>query len=131
MFIAFGSFYTATANSVERVQTAQDERGDRALEAQNTAIEITNASWDASASTLSVNVSNNGSSELEISEVDLLANNTYQSGYDTAVGGETGTDLLLPGETLEITVTALAEDPGRVKVVTGPGVEATTTTEVI
>lgn len=131
MFIAFGMFHTATTNGFERVSEAQEDRTDRTLAQQNTAIEVTGATWQGTANDLTVTVNNTGSESLSVSDVDLLANNSYLAGYDTSVDGDTETDLWLPQEQLTITVTTLNTDPGRVKVVTGTGVADTATTEAI
>jgi flagellar protein FlaF len=131
MFIAFGMFHTATTNGFERVSEAQEDRTDRTLAQQNTAINVTSATWQGTADELTVTVENTGAESLSVSDVDLLANNSYVSGYDTSVDGDTETDLWLPQEQLTITVTTLNADPGRVKIVTGTGVADTTTTEVI
>jgi len=132
MFIAFGMFHTATTNGFERVSEAQEDRTDRTLAQQNTAIEVTNATWNATGENLTVTVNNTGSESLTVSEVDLLANNSYVAGYNTSVDGDAETDLWLPQEELTITITSLREDPGRIKIVTGTGVaETATTTEVL
>lgn len=131
MFIAFGMVHSATSNGFEDISDAQQDRTDRTLTQQNTAINITSATWNSSTGDLVVEVDNTGSSQLSVEDVDLLANNDYQRGYDTSVDGDGSTDLWLPQERLTITVTTLGQDPGRIKVVTGPGVAATQTTEVI
>lgn len=128
MFVGFGMFHSATANGFETVSDAQEDRTDRTLVQQNTELEIWSATW--SSGTLTVRANNTGSTELAVDDVDLLANNSYVSGYDTSVDGDGSTNLWLSQETLEITVTSLDSDPGRVKLVTGPGVSATRTTEV-
>ncbi|WP_225333136.1 flagellin [Halomicrobium urmianum] len=131
LFVAFGMFYTATANGFENVHEAQDERTDRTLVAQNTAVELTIAEWNSTAGELTVRANNTGAAELTVGDVDLLADNTYLSGYVTEVGGDDDTDLWLPQERLTITVASLDSDPGRVKLVTGPGVAETARTEVV
>jgi len=131
MFIAFGMFHTATTNGFERVSEAQEDRTDRTLAQQNTAIDVTSATWDSIDGELTVTVNNTGSSSLAVSEVDLLANNSYVSGYATSVDGDSETDLWLPQEQLTITVASLNDDPGRIKFVTGTGVADSTTTEVV
>lgn len=128
MFIAFGMFHAATTNGFEEVSDAQEDRTDRDLERQNTAINVTSATWDSDE--LTVEVTNNGSTALEIEHVDLLADNEYLTGYTTSISSDTttetdtATDLLLPGEELTITATVTPE-PNRVKIVTGPGVAGT------
>lgn len=131
MFIAFGMFHTATTNGFERVSDAQQDRTDRTLAQQNTAIEIVSAEWNSTSGTLTIEVNNTGAQSLSVSDVDVLANNEYQTGYSTSVDGDSQTDLWLPQEQLTITVTSVDTDPGRVKVVTGTGVSETSTTVVI
>lgn len=131
MFIAFGMFHTATTNGFERVSEAQNERTDRTLAQQNTEIDATDAIWNSTSQELTVTVNNTGSESQAVSDVDLLANNSYQSGYTTSVDGDSETDLWLPEEQLTITVTTLTDDPSRVKVVTGTGVAATITTREV
>jgi len=125
-FIGFGMFYSATANSFERVQDARGAQQDRFLDQQNTAVEITAATWNASGTDdLDVTVENTGSTTLAVSDTDLLVDNAYQSGYDTAVDGDGSTDVWAPQETLTITVTTFNSQPGRVKVVTENGLADT------
>lgn len=131
MFIAFGTFHSASTNGFETVSDAQEDRTDRTLVKQNTEINLTSAEWSGTAGELTVTVNNTGSTELTITAVDLLANNDYLQGYDTSVAGNSGTNLWLPQEELTITVTSLSSDPGRVKLVTGPGVAGTRSTVVV
>jgi flagellar protein FlaF len=136
MFVAFGMFHSATANGFETVSDAQEDRTDRTLTQQNTAIVVTAATWDDTSGELTVTANNTGSSQLSVEEVDLLADNRYLQDYETTVDGEatttsdSSTALWLPGERLTITVTTLESDPGRIKLVTGPGVAETKRTEV-
>ena len=123
-FIGFGMFYSAAANSTELVNDAREDRSDRQLERTNTEIQITTVNYDTNANYLNVTVENTGATELSVSDVDVLADNSYQTGYRTAVEGDTTTDLWLPRETLAINTTVEAS-PSGVKIVTGPGVAAT------
>jgi flagellar protein FlaF len=131
MFIAFGMFHTATTNGFERVSEAQNDRTDRTLAQQNTAIDVTSAIWNTTSGNVTVTVGNTGSESLTVDEVDLLANNSYISGYATSVDGDTETDLWLPQEQLTITVASLNDNPGRIKLVTGTGVADSTTTQEV
>lgn len=127
MLIGLGMFHSATANGFEQVSEAQQDQSDRTLTRQNTAIEIRSATLNANGNdNLVVLVNNTGSTELTISDVDLLLDNEYQTGYATQIedDGSTDTDLWLPQEQLNMTVTS----PGtvdQVKVVSGPGVADT------
>ncbi|WP_345780673.1 fla cluster protein FlaF [Haloplanus pelagicus] len=122
IFLAFSTAYTASANGFERVNDARSAVDDEALERQNTAITIINATYDADAGTLSVNVTNEGASELSVGAVDLLVDNTYRANFTArSVAGDSTTDLWLPGEQLHLEV-SVSSQPTRVKVVSGPGV---------
>ena len=123
-FIGFGMFYSAAANSTEMVNDAREDRADRQLERTNTAIQITTVNYDMTSDYLNVTVENTGTTELSVSDVDVLVDNNYQTGYRTAVEGNTTTDLWLPRETLAINTT-VEPQPSGVKIVTGPGVAAT------
>jgi len=123
-FIGFGMFYSAAANSAEMVNDARQDRTDRDLERTNTAIRITTVTYNDTSAYLNVTIENAGSTELSVNDVDVLADNSYQTGYRTAVEGNTGTDLWLPRETLAINTT-VSPRPASVKIVTGPGVAAT------
>jgi flagellar protein FlaF len=130
VFVAFGALFTATSNGYERVSEAEDVRSDRTLDRENAAVEAVSATYDPETDELTVVARNAGSTALSVDDVDLLANNSYLTGYGTAVEGDTATGLWLPAETLTVTVST-TEDPGRVKLVAGSGVAATTTTEVV
>jgi len=123
-FIGFGMFYSAAANSTEMVNDAREDRSDRQLERTNTAIQITTVNYNDTSNYLNVTVENTGATELSVSDVDVLADNSYQTGYRSAVEGDAATDLWLPRETLSINATVTPRPDG-VKIVTGPGVAAT------
>lgn len=125
-FIGFGMFYTATANSVEQINDARDDRSDRTLDRQNTEIEIVTAVWNASGDdNLDVEVDNAGATELSVEDTDLLVDGVYQTGYDTSVETNSGTDIWAPQQTLTLTVTGRSSQPNNVKVVAENGVADT------
>ena len=124
-FIGFGMFYSASANTAEQITDARDDQRDSLLEQQNTDVALTDVTYDATAESLNLTLVNTGSSTLAVSEVDVLVDNEYRSGYRTAVDGDETTDLWLAEQTLEINVTGTTSEPNRVKVVTGPGVAVT------
>jgi flagellar protein FlaF len=127
MFVTFGMWFTASANSFESISDAETDKSDRALEAQNTAISIANVTHDNSTGELTVVVTNTGAAQLSVASTDLLVDGQYQSGWeDTATVAGKDTRLWLAGEQLAITVTTPAE-PDRVKIVTESGISATTT----
>lgn len=124
--IAFSFAFSAVNNGYERVAEAQEDREDRQLVRTNSAIGIANATYDSNASTLTVDATNTGSTELVVSEVSLLVDGTYRSNVTTSVEGDAGTDVWYAGETLTMEVTESTK-PSRVKVVAGTGVAATET----
>ncbi|MCT9095207.1 fla cluster protein FlaF [Haloarchaeobius sp. HME9146] len=113
----------------ERVTTAVDDRGERELERRNTDMNVTNVTYNASADTLTVNVTNTGSRTLSVNETDLLVDGVYRTDATTRVEGDSGRVLWMPGESLEFELTGITTTPDRVKVVTEYGV-AETITEV-
>ncbi|MFC6904529.1 fla cluster protein flaF [Halalkalicoccus tibetensis] len=121
--IAFSAAFTVTVDSFDRVTTAQDEHADRLLDRQNTEIEIGDVQRDDA--TLTVHVTNTGSTALSIDRTDLLIDGGYTHAEHTITNGDTttdDTDLWLPGDTLAFE----AESGGdSVKVVTQHGVAAT------
>jgi flagellar protein FlaF len=124
-FLAFSTAYTASANGFEQVNDARSAVDDEALERQNTAIDITNATYDADNGTLTVDVVNEGSTELSVEAVDILVDNTYRANVSVReVEGDAETDLWLPGERLHLEL-SVSSQPTRVKIVSGPGIAAT------
>lgn len=123
MFIAFGMWYTASANSFEQVTEAQDDRADTVLESSNSDIEINATEY--SSGDLIVEVDNTGAAQLSLSDTDLIVDGRYEGRWnESVVAGDSDTDLWLAGERLTITV-ELPEQPGRIKVVTETGVSDT------
>ena len=123
MFIAFGMWYTASANSFEQVTEAQNDRADTVLETSNSAVEINSTEY--SSGNLTVEVNNTGATQLSVSETDLLVDGRYEGRWnESVVAGDADTDLWLTGEQLTITV-ELPAQPDRVKVVTETGVSDT------
>lgn len=129
LFVAAGTFSPAIANSAELVTDAQQAANDRALDRQNTDINVTNATYDATNETLVVHATNDGSTALEIDAVDLLANNTYLTANAT-VSGDAATGVWLPGETARFEAT-LATAPARATVVVDHGVRDWAGVEVV
>ncbi|NLV13457.1 flagellin [Haloarcula argentinensis] len=125
-FIGFGMFYSATANSFERVNDAREDQRDRLLDQQNTDISLVSVTWNASGNdNLVVTIDNTGSETLSVEATDLLVDNDYRTGYGTTVDGDGSTDVWASQERLEITVSSLGSQPDRVKVVTENGVAET------
>lgn len=121
--VAFTTLYPVAANGFERVGDARADAGDRALDRENTAVELADVSYDGTNETLTVRVNNTGTTDLSVSETDLLVDNTHWVG-DRAVDGDAETDVWLPGETLTVTASNVTMEPERVTVVTEYGVAA-------
>lgn len=129
IFISFGVAYSAANDGFERVNGAYEENTEDELTRQNTAVGIGTASvanWGGQAY-LNLTVNNTGSTTLSVNDTDILidgnyTNHTSDKMVTLEVGDDNETDLWLPGETLHANVSV--ETPGRVKVVTGPGVSA-------
>src|SRR6056297_2101194 len=76
-FVSVGILYSAAFNGFEQVQDATEARDERVLEAKNTAIEVANVTYEGGdVDKMTVNVTNNGSTTLSVSETDLLTNGT-------------------------------------------------------
>lgn len=120
-FIAFGALTPVVSNGFDRVSSASDAVHDRALDRQNTAIDLANATY--SDGTLTVKANNTGSTSLSVPETELLADNEFVAltSNDTDVDGNGATELWLPGETLTITVDVA--QPDRVTLATEYGVQ--------
>ncbi len=111
LFFAFTAFYPVAANGFDRVTDAERDVHERALERQNTALTVTEATYDESSGgsgELVVNATNDGSVGLVVSDTTLVADNEYVDlGADatwTSVDGVPDTDLWLGGETLSATI---------------------------
>jgi flagellar protein FlaF len=126
ILVSAGAWYTATAEGVERVGDARADSADRALETRNARLNVTAATYDAGADTLTVAVENTGAAQLTLSGTDLLVDGRYVAGWQpgATVAGQADTDLWLAGETVEIEVSRPAA-PDRVKVVAANGVADT------
>ncbi|WP_232688510.1 fla cluster protein FlaF [Halobacterium zhouii] len=127
-FMSVGVLYSAAYNGYEQVQTADDRHAERVLERRNTAIDVTNASYNGSGDEqLVVNVTNEGATSLSVNGTSLLVDGSFvaRSAYASwNVEGSTDTSLWLPGETYTIVMNQSSR-PDRVKVVTPSGNTAT------
>lgn len=122
-FISVGMAYSAASNGHEVVSDAQSSVHEDALARQNTALNVTNASYTSGS--LTVKVENAGSTALSVNDTDVVVDNQYVASFGSrTVDGDAQTDLWLPGETLTVTK-SLAQRPSHVKVVTEHGVSET------
>lgn len=128
LFVTFGMWYTATANSFEAVSDAEKDRTDAVLETRNTEIEVVSTNYNSSntGSELTVKVNNTGAEQLSLDSTDLLVDGEYRTGWQNGaeVNGDPDTRLWLSGEQLTITVSADSQ-PSRIKVTVENAVSAT------
>ena len=123
LFLALGIFYPAMANSYERVQAADADQADRALEQANSDIQIDSVGGST------IDVVNEGSTTLPVNETDLVIDGEYQerSTVATDIDGDDTTGLWLPGETLTLDPSGGSlNNVDQVRVVTEHGVSAST-----
>lgn len=135
-FVSVGMLYTSAYNGYEQVNGASMAAHESALDQQNTAINITSVTHNATASPdyVNVTVKNTGSTTLSVEDTDVLLNGSYQTTYVSrtvstesgvvAAGGD-GTDLWQPGERLTVSIARTITEPIHVKIVTGTGVADT------
>ncbi|MEA5385802.1 flagellin [Haloarculaceae archaeon H-GB2-1] len=112
MFIAFGMFYSATADTQERINDARTSQADGLVEEKNAEVEVVSAAYDTTVdpNELTVEVNNTGATTLSVSDTDLLVNGQYQeTEVSRTVDGPnttptTATDVWAPGERLTVVV---------------------------
>jgi len=140
LFFAFTTFYPVAANGLDRVSDAQHGINERALERQNTDFAVTNATYDVTTDTLTVNATNAGSIGLVAADATLVVGNEYVDvggqNADATVDGDGDTALWLGDERLTVRVaqsdtSTTIEGGTRVVLVVESGVrDAATVTEV-
>ncbi|QSG10050.1 flagellin [Halapricum desulfuricans] len=125
LFIAFGTFYSASTNTMGQVTDANSDWQDRRLAQHNTQIDIVSAVYDNETDSLVVEVNNTGATTLSVEATDLLVDNEYRTAMqDRDVDDDSETDIWASGQRLTFSVSATSQ-PDRVKVVTENGVAAT------
>ena len=104
VFLAFGIFYPAMANGVERVSEADAAKADQNLEQAQTDINISEVNVVGDVDEITVNINNTGTTALTVNETNFILGGDYiqPSLYATEVDKQPDTNLWLPGETLEI-----------------------------
>ena len=133
VLIASGTLYTAAAGSAEQVSDARSAEGEELLDRRNTVIDVASVTYDTNTSTLTVTVTNNGTTTLSVDDTSLLVDNKYVAPDATATDGDA--DIWVPDQALVITVDAdgtpaldASTTPDRVKLVAENGVAASNTT---
>ncbi|QKG92798.1 flagellin [Halorubrum sp. SS5] len=140
LFFAFTTFYPVAANGLDRVSDAQHGVNERALERQNTEFAVTNATFNTTTDTLTVNATNEGAVGLVAGDATLVVGNEYVDvggpNATTTVDGDGDTALWLGDETLTVrvsqgdTTTTIGEGTRVVLVVESGVRDAATVTEV-
>ena len=124
-FIAFGMLYPASANGFERVSEAKKDAYESDLDRRQTDINVT---INDHPSQLDVNVTNRGSTAIELDATDVIVDGAYIPREDMQrfrVVGHGGSELWLPGEKLWVRIQKSRlpdNNPDRVKVATEYGV---------
>lgn len=120
LFLALGMFYPAVANSYERVQAADANQADRALDQANSDIRIDTVGGST------IDVVNEGSTALPVNKTDLVIDGEYQerSTVTTDINGDDTTGLWLPGETLTLDPNTGLGGVDQIRIVTEHGVAA-------
>jgi flagellar protein FlaF len=90
-------------------------------------IDVASVTYNNSTDTLTVTVTNNGTTALSVEDTSLLVDNEYEIPNSTAVDGDGDTDVWAPDQSLVVTVD-IDPTPDRVKVVAENGVAASNTT---
>jgi len=129
LLLATGTFYTATANTAERMAEATDTQQERFDAVQQSQVTVTDATWNTTDANLTVRAQNTGETELDAERVDVLVDGEYVAvtEFERVEIDNRSTDVWLPGERLVLedadTVEGrTATPPRRVKLVAGPGV---------
>ncbi|MEZ3115783.1 flagellin [Halobaculum sp. MBLA0147] len=127
VFVAAGSLYPAVANGTERVTDAQQAARDNALAEKNTEINVTRAVY-YTGKRVEVNVTNTGTTTLDLEAVNLLVDGEATNPTGTIDGVERET--WLPGETANFSVD-FANEKDRVVVVVDYGVSGAKPVRVV
>lgn len=125
MFIAAGVLYPAVHNGGEQMLDAREASSDDSLAQTNTEIDLFRADYYPDNDTLFVNATNTGTTTLDLPEVNVLVDNdpqSDQSSYTSAIAGDTGTELWLPGEDAGFQIKGLTSAPDRIKLIVDYGV---------
>lgn len=124
-FVSVGILYSAAYNGYEEVTVAEDGQADRLLQQRNTDVSIVGTSYNSTETNFTVEIMNEGSATLSVSETDVVLDGAYEPTWESYnVSGSTTTDVWAPGESLNVTINT-STNPGRVKIVTGTGVSVT------
>lgn len=112
--------------SQEDLETARRAQARMLEERAGTSLEVSAATYDAGAQRYTVEVVNQGSSQLRVSDLTFLLDGTPTTAVEsTDVDGDAATDLWLPGETLTVMLNPVAQAPQYFQLVTRNGASVT------
>ncbi len=128
-FIALGTVYTVTANTTGELSDAYAEELSTQTAITDTALSV-EAVYHETEGNLTVRADNDGSTELEVSNTDLLVDGEFRplSAFGIVPVDGRETELWKPAEQLRIENESA--EPERVKVVTETGVSRTASVDV-
>lgn len=122
--IAFGTFYGAAWNSMERINDARAAQTEHRTTVQETLVRVHGVDViNASDCDVEFNATNTGERALDVEAVDLLVDNSYETNWrDNATVEGAETTIWHPGDRLAIELFELGTGLDRIKLVTGSGV---------
>lgn len=127
VLVVFSTVYPVTTETADRIDEADDQMADLELQRENTAINITRASFNTSGNDHAhLTIRNTGTTALHVNETTILIDNEYQTQsqlVSTDVEGNTATDIWLPDERLNVTTDPTGSSPTAVVVVSEYDVE--------
>lgn len=127
VMISVGLLYPAVEQSVQDVSDATDTREDRMLDTQNSDVALSTVTYNTTTDVLNVTVNNTGTVTMDVAETDLLVDGTIATNRTTFVDGVADRGLWVADEQLRIEASDVQTAPDRVVVVTGTGIERSTT----
>lgn len=125
--ISVGLLYPAVEQSVQDVSEATDNREDRMIDTRNSDAVLSDVTYNSTTDVLNVTVNNTGTVTMDVAGTDLLVDGEIATNRTTFVDGVADRDLWVAGEQLRIEASDVRTAPERVVVVTGTGIERSTT----
>ncbi len=131
LFLALGTLYSTGSNAVERITDAEGALQDRAVAIHETAMNITNASYNATADVFTIKATNTGERAIDLDALTVVSDASFvpQDEFETrTVAGRTsrvwrtGQQLVLQDEDGSISSFVTGSSPNAVKLVTREGV---------
>jgi len=125
--ISVGLLYPAVEQSVQDVSDATDNREDRMIDTRNSDAALHEVTYNNTTDVLNVTVNNTGTVTMDVAGTDLLVDGEIATTRSTYVDGVADRELWVADEQLRIEARDVTTAPDRIVVVTGPGIERSTT----